>query len=41
MLRVWRREPFATGATKVLPLHIAKAGAGPSAETRERSDTLV
>ena len=31
-LRVWRREPFATGATKVLPLHIAKAGA-PSAET--------
>ena len=37
-LRVWRREPFATGATKVLPLHIAKQL---GAETRERSDTPV
>ena len=36
-LRVWRREPFAIGATKVLPLHIAKAGA----ETEQRSDTPV
>jgi hypothetical protein len=40
-LRVWRREPFATGATKVLPLHVAKATVAPDSEIQEPGDTLV